>query len=75
MAQECELLTKCGFFANYKGNTEVIKVGWIQIYCNSLEKSEKGERKKHRKRTGTPPADNMTPSGKLLSADRMPPRQ
>jgi hypothetical protein len=69
MTQECELLQKCGFLADYRGNTEVIKAGWIQMYCSSLEKSETCERKKVRKRTGAPPPNNMTPSGKMLSPD------
>jgi hypothetical protein len=67
MVQQCESLAKCGFFNNYKGNSEVVKEGWISLFCESWEKSEKCERKKIRKQTGKPPIDNMTPTGKILT--------
>lgn len=66
VSDKCELLEKCGFFLNYQGNSEVIKKGWIRMFCESKAKSETCERKKIRMKTGKPPADNMTPSGKLL---------
>jgi hypothetical protein len=66
MSLNCELLEKCGFFANHKGNTEVVREGWIRMFCESLEKSELCERKKIRRQTGQPPPDNLTPTGKLL---------
>ena len=66
MSQKCELLEKCGFFLNFKRNSEVVKQGWIRAFCENLDKSEKCERKKTRKRTGKPPADNMAPTGKML---------
>jgi hypothetical protein len=66
MSEKCEMLESCGFFANYKGNTETIKEGWIKMFCHDRARSEFCERKKHRKRTGEPPADNMSPSGRFL---------
>ena len=66
MSEECELLDKCGFFLNFKANSEVIKQSWIRMFCENNEKSEKCERKKFRKKTGKPPADNMAPTGKML---------
>ena len=66
MADKCEFLETCGFFNNYKANSEVVKQGWIQIYCEDKKKSEKCERKKVLMETGTPPADNMAPTGKML---------
>ena len=66
MKEKCELLEKCGFFLNYEGNTEVIKKGWIELYCASRSKSEKCKRKQIRQRTGNPPADNMSPVGEML---------
>jgi hypothetical protein len=66
MVEKCENLDKCGFFINYKGNNEVVKNGWIVMFCDSLEKSGKCERKKIKQATGKPPADNMTPTGKFL---------
>ena len=67
MSEQCELLDKCGFFINFKGNSDVIKQGWVKMFCENKEKSEMCERKKIRKKTGKPPADNMTPAGKMLS--------
>lgn len=66
MSDKCELLDTCGFFLNFKGNSEVIKQGWIRSFCESRVKSERCERKKIRAQTGQPPVDNMTPTGKLL---------
>ena len=66
MADKCELLEKCGFFLNFRGNSEVAVEGWVRLYCESLEKSETCERKKIRRQTGRAPADNMTPTGKML---------
>ncbi len=65
--ETCELLSKCGFFNNYKGNSETIKQGWIKMFCEDKAKSERCERKKIRQATGKPPADNMSPTGKVLS--------
>ena len=66
MSEKCELLNTCGFFINFRGNTEVVKPGWIKMFCESKEKSEKCKRKEIRKQTGKPPVDNMTPTGKML---------
>jgi hypothetical protein len=66
MTEKCELIEKCGFFLNYKGNSESVKNGWTALYCENKEKSEKCERKKIRNATGKPPADNMTPTGKMV---------
>jgi hypothetical protein len=66
MAAQCELLENCGFFNNFQGNSEVVKQGWINMFCKDKEKSEKCKRKEIRKQTGKPPADNMTPTGKML---------
>lgn len=66
MPKKCELLDKCGFFLNFIGDSEVLQQGWIKMYCEDKEKSEKCERKKIREKTGAPPADNMVPTGKML---------
>jgi hypothetical protein len=66
MARACEFLDRCGFFLNYQGNTEVVREGWVSMYCEDEEKSARCERKKIRMQTGKPPADNMAPTGKLL---------
>ncbi|MCK4893122.1 MAG: hypothetical protein KAT07_04100 [Calditrichia bacterium] len=64
--EKCELLEKCGFFLNYKGNTEVVINSWIRMFCENKEKSNKCKRKQIRKQTGKAPEDNMAPTGKLL---------
>ena len=66
MSEKCELLNTCGFFINFRGNTEVVKQGWIKMFCESKDKSERCKRKEIRKQTGKPPVDNMTPTGKML---------
>lgn len=66
MSEKCEFIEKCGFFINYQGNTEVVKAGWIKLFCENSEWSERCERKKFRKQTGKPPADNMSPTGEML---------
>lgn len=66
MLKQCGSLKDCGFFRHFQGNDEVVKQGWISIYCESLEKSEKCKRKQILKKTGKKPADNMAPTGKLL---------
>lgn len=64
--ERCEFIEKCGFFLNYKGNTEVLKYGWVKLYCENRQKSETCQRKMTRKKTGSPPPDNMAPTGKML---------
>jgi hypothetical protein len=66
MEETCENLAKCGFFVNFKSNTEVVKNSWVRLYCESKAKSENCERKKIKRQTGKPPADNMAPTGKIL---------
>jgi hypothetical protein len=66
MSAECENLAKCPFFDQFQNNSEVVKNGWVRMYCQSQEKSEQCVRKQHRRRTGTPPPPNMTPTGKML---------
>ena len=66
MEQSCELLENCGFFINFKGNAEVIKEGWVRMYCQSEDKSARCKRKMLRKETGKPPMDNMAPTGDII---------
>ena len=66
MSDQCELLEKCSFFNEFKGNTDNVIKGWIRMYCHSKEKSETCERKKLRKKTGQAPPPNMTPTGKMI---------
>jgi len=66
MAEKCELIDICGFFLSFGKHSETVKQGWTIMFCGDIEKSEKCERKKIKKRTGKPPADNMTPTGQML---------
>jgi len=47
-------------------NTEVIKQGWVRMYCQSKEKSERCARKKIKRYTGVSPADNISPTGTTI---------
>lgn len=64
--ESCKFLTECGFFNNFQGYPEVIKEGWIRMYCNNMEKSETCSRKIYRLEHGTPPVENMSPTGKFI---------
>jgi methyl-accepting chemotaxis protein len=64
--EPCEFLETCPFFKKYHGNLEVIKAGWINLYCKNKAKSEECARKRFRKEKGTPPPDNMTPIGTFI---------
>ncbi len=66
MTDKCEFLETCGFFNNYKANSEVIKQGWVKLYCADKVKAKRCERLKIRQNTGKPPADNMAPTGKMM---------
>ncbi len=66
MPETCEFLDECGFFLNFKSNSEVLKQGWVRMFCKNKEKSEKCERKIVRRGSGKPPADNMALTGRLL---------
>lgn len=66
MNDKCEFLDTCGFFLGFTSNLEVIKQGWIQLYCENSEHSALCERKIIRLKTGTPPVDNMSPLGTLI---------
>jgi hypothetical protein len=66
MPSQCEMLQNCGFFQNFRGHSDAMKQGWVSMFCRNLEKSETCARKKVRLKTGKPPADNMSPTGRLL---------
>ena len=64
--ERCELLDKCRFFSTYGNNQEVVKHDWLKCYCENSINSEQCERKAIRKLTGSPPTDNMAPTGRML---------
>ena len=66
MAQKCEYLDQCGFVRNFATSLESIKNSWVNLYCADIEVSELCERKKIRIQTGSPPPNNMAPTGKMI---------
>jgi|WetSurMetagenome_2_1015567.scaffolds.fasta_scaffold88429_3 hypothetical protein len=66
MSENCENLVNCSFFNVYNGNSEVVKNGWVRIFCNDKNKSVNCHRKQLKKKTGSPPPPNMAPTGKML---------
>ena len=67
MAQECELLEKCGFFKKHQSSNDLACKGFINQYCRGARMNE-CKRKEYRKQHGAPPSDDMTPSGITLTA-------
>ena len=65
---ECEKLAKCGFIRKYKDSKSMACKGFIHQYCNG-PKQEQCKRKEYSIANGTPPSDEMLPSGKMIAAD------
>jgi len=66
MSQECELLGTCGFFRKYQSSNELACQGFIQQYCKGPKQGQ-CKRKEYRLQHGTPPSDDMMPSGQMMS--------
>jgi len=66
MANECELLEKCGFFKKYEGTKELACKGFMKKYCKGSEQDQ-CKRKQYRKEHGKPPSDDMMPNGQLIT--------
>ncbi len=64
--EKCDRIEKCGFFLNFEGNSEVLRQGWIKMFCASSEASAECRRKAIFLATGHAPPDNMAPTGKML---------
>jgi len=64
MSQECELLANCGYFKKYQNTKEVLCQGFIRQYCRGPLQVE-CKRMEYRKERGTPPPDEMMPSGHM----------
>ena len=69
MPQECELLAKCGFFKKYQDIKDLACKGFISRYCRGPRQDE-CKRKQYRQEHGTPPSDDMMPSGQMMAARR-----
>lgn len=61
----CELLNTCGFFRKYQNSLDLACRGFIKSYCTG-PKLDDCERKRYRKEHGTPPEDDMMPSGQIM---------
>jgi hypothetical protein len=66
MLESCENLYGCSFFQDFQGNSDVVKQGWIKMFCEDNAKSEKCKRKQLKRDTGKPPPPNMSPTGTML---------
>ncbi len=69
MAQECELLDKCGFFRKYQKTKDLACKGFIASYCRGA-KMDECKRKEYRIKNGTPPVDDMMPTGQMIATRR-----
>lgn len=67
--QGCELLNTCGFFQKYQNAHDLACRGFIKTYCNG-EQMDACKRKLFRLENGTPPADDMLPSGQMMPKNR-----
>ena len=66
MTQECELLSTCGFFSKYQATKNLACKGFIAQYCKG-PKMNQCKRKEYRNKYGTPPSENMMPSGSMIN--------
>jgi len=66
MYRECELLAKCGFFSKYGQTKEAACQGFINQYCQG-PKQDSCKRKAYRLQHGSPPPEDMLPTGQMYS--------
>ncbi len=64
----CELLATCGFFKKYAGVQSIACARMTKDYCKGPKMNE-CKRKEYRKQHGTPPPDDMMPSGNMYRFD------
>ena len=66
MENECELLSKCGFFKKFQSSKDLACKGFILQYCKGPKQSE-CKRMEYRKH-GVPPVDEMMPTGQIIAS-------
>ena len=66
MARECELFEKCGFLKKHYATKELACKGFILQYCRG-PKLDQCKRKAYLQEHGTPPSDDMLPSGQTVA--------
>lgn len=62
---ECELLDRCGFFLKHQASLDLACRGFIKSYCKGPLMDD-CMRKAYRKEHGTPPDDDMLPTGQMM---------
>ncbi len=62
---KCELLEQCGFFRKYRDTLNLACRGFIKTFCEG-ERMDACKRKEYRLKHGTPPPDDMMPSGQMV---------
>ncbi len=67
MAENCDLLDKCGFFKKHASSNDLACKGFIAKYCKGSMMNE-CKRKLYRQQHGTPPPDDMMPTGVVISS-------
>lgn len=63
--EACELLDKCGFFKKYSVGNQLACRGFVNRYCKGELKNQ-CKRMEYRITHGTPPPDNMLPTGVMM---------
>ena len=63
--QECELLERCGFFLKPRESLDLACRGFVKSYCRGPLMDE-CRRKAYRREHGTPPPDDMLPTGQTM---------
>jgi hypothetical protein len=66
MAQECELLERCGFFKQCQPSKDLACRGFIQQYCRGPKVND-CKRMEYRLEHGMPPSDDMLPNGQEIA--------
>jgi len=67
--ETCDMIEKCGFLIRYSPTNELACKGFINRYCKGNLKNE-CKRKAYKLANGTPPPDNMLPTGIFLSSNQ-----
>ena len=65
--KECEMLMTCGFFRKYRATKDLVCKGIIVKYCKG-PLQDQCKRKEYRMKHGSPPPDDMLPTGHMMKA-------
>lgn len=63
---ECDRLAGCGFFKKYQATKDLACKGFTAAYCKGPQ-MDRCRRKDHLLKHGTPPPDDMMPSGQMIA--------